>query len=343
MNNNELKLRRLIAKEVKKTLSEESRKSLRENKRSRFPKLVDLIFEEDAKAGGGGGGMIDISAGPEAVLKAAKQLVSDPEKKEIFLAGLTDGDPKDEVITIKKGSRPAKGLEPTQSEIGSAQSLDDQIMDKYGNLDIGIAGGKVNSADGAFPILTFGNKILDGHHRWSQVYCTNPDAVLETAEISAPGVTNATEALGLTHAILFALYGQSPTKPFKGVNLFGWSPADVKKYVLDKIVPSALKKLADAGLISSPDDKEGAADMYAKNVAMLQKKPGEFSRTVMPQPADAGDKSALTQLPPEASSGAINYKDPKPSDVKGKTQKESRTNDGVVIVERWQKLAGLIK
>jgi hypothetical protein len=326
----ESQLRRIIRNETKTVIKEFT-----------HPRrgLASLIFEEDEKKPvDNDKGMINIAAGPESVLKAASSLIADEEKKKIFMAGLTDGDPADEVVSIKGGSASAASLIPTQSEIGSSQSLDDQIKDKYGNLDVGINGGTVKSKDGDFPVLTFGNYILDGHHRWSQVYATNPESVIKIAKISAPGVKTPEAALGMVHALLFALYGKSPTKPFQGENLFSMSADDIKKYVKENIVDSALKKLADAKLIPSADDKDAAAEMYAKNLEKLKAQPGQFSRTLMPQPGDAGAPDGLTTVPDAAAAGKVNFMNPKSADVK-----DSYNRSGVMIVERWQKLAGIIK
>ena len=326
-------MKKLTRTEIRRLINEEISLMNRPRRRS----IMSLMFEEAGTASPSGG-MVSISDGPDKVIAAAQQLVADPAKKAMLLAGHTDGNPDDEVITITPGKRAAKDLVPTQSEIGSSQSLDDQIKDLFGNLDNAIKGGRMNSKEGAFPVLTFGNFILDGHHRWSQAYATNPNAMLETAEISAPDVTDAKSALGLTHAILFALYGQSPTKPFKGANLFTMSDDDVKSYVKANIVDSALKKLADAKLIPSPD-KDAAAELYARNLAELKKTPGQFPRTVMPQPLDAGDKKGLTEVPPDAAAGKVNYNNPKPEDVK----KESASRSDQLVMERWQKLAGILK
>lgn len=312
--------------------------------------LYNWLFEQDqqpapaAAAPAAGGGLVDINAGPEAVLKAVQELINDPEKKKMLLAGDTDGDPADEVISIKPGKRAAKDLIPTQSEIGSSQSLDDQIKDKFGNLDNAIQGGRMSSPEGKFPILTFNNYVLDGHHRWSQAYATNPNVMLDTAEISAPGVNDPKAALGLTHAILLALYGKSPTKPFKGQNLFKMGPEEVKQYVLANVTDSALQKLANAKLISKPDKNE-AAEMYARNLEQLKKQPGQFSRMVMPQPLDAGDPKGLTEVPPDAAAGKINFNNPKPEDVKAEALNEYIVRRSPpqpsFDLARWQRLAGI--
>ena len=273
------------------------------------------------------GGLINISAGPAAVLAAAAKIPQD-----VLKAGDTDGKPNDEKVTIEKGSAKAGSLEPTQSEIGTGQSLDDQMTNKFNALDNALAGKNLGPSGGA-PILTFNNKyILDGHHRWSQFKATNPDAEVETANIVAPGVTDEKSALGLVHAILFALYGKSPTKPFEGENLFSLGKEGIKKYIMGKeVTDDVLQKLVKAGKIKEPK-KELASEYWANNLSDIKK--GEFPRTVMPQTADAGDTFiSKGQVPPDAEAGKVNYLNPKSSDVKESIQE----------IKRWQKLAGIIK
>jgi len=277
----------------------------------------------------GEGGLVDISAGPEAVLKTVKEIPQD-----ILQAGTTDGKPDDEKIKIEDGTATASDLIPTQSEIGSGQSLDDQIGDKFGNLDRALKGGMLSSKSGEFPILTFGGKyILDGHHRWSQFLATNPDATVNIANISAPDVNNSDEALALAHIILVSLYGKSPTKPFEGENLITKNAEWVEEYVTKNIVDSALQKLVKAKKIEKAD-KSLAGKYYANNLfgekgKYLKK--GKHSRTAMPQGADAGDKSGLTDVPKSAALGKVNYIEPKKSDVKERIEER----------KRWQKLAGI--
>ena len=71
--------------------------------------------------------MIDINAGPEEVLNKVPDLLKNPELKSIVRAGLTDAaGPDDEKIEIQSGTRTARDLHPTQSQIGAGQSLNDQ-------------------------------------------------------------------------------------------------------------------------------------------------------------------------------------------------------------------------
>jgi len=200
---------------ISKKLTSESLKAL-------IQKEVRLISEQ---------ALVDINDGPDAVLAAAKDLVANTD---VLQAGQTDAaGPGDETFAIVSKSVPASSLEPTQSQIGTGQSLLDQAGDKYGNLDRAIKGGKLASASGEFPILVFGNKVLDGHHRWSQFITTNPNATVEVASLEAPGIADADGALGLAHFINLALYGKSPTKPFKGENVYSMSKEDIKAMALE--------------------------------------------------------------------------------------------------------------
>ena len=299
---------------------------------------VRLMREQEE---GGGKGLVDINDGPDAVLSAASELVAN---KDALLAGETDAaGPDDEKFQIVNKSVPASSLEPTQSEIGTGQSLLDQAGDKYGNLDRAIKGGRLASASGEFPILVFGNKVLDGHHRWSQFITTNPDATVEVASLEAPGVKDADGALGLAHFINIALYGKSPTKPFKGENVYNMSKDDIKQMALDNMAETTPPKLQAAGLIDEATP-EAAAEHFAKNLSAIAG-PGDHSRTSMPQAADAGDPTGLTQTPDAAVQGAINYISPNPGDVKksgGDAAQESKSKKDNLVLERWRKMAGLL-
>ena len=294
-----------------------SKKLTAESLREMIEKEVHLMNEQ---------ALVDINDGPDAVLAAAGDLVANAE---VLKAGQTDAaGPGDETFQIVTKTVPASSLEPTQSEIGTGQSLLDQAGDKYGNLDRAIAGGKLASASGEFPILVFGNKVLDGHHRWSQFITTNPNASVEVASLEAPGVKDEDGALGLAHFINLALYGKSPTKPFKGENVYQMSKEDIKAMALEGMAETTPPKLQAAGLIDEATP-EAAAEHFAENLSQISG-PGKHSRTSMPQAADAGDPTGLTQTPAEAAAGAINYLAPEEDDAaEGPVQ------------ERWAKLAGL--
>jgi hypothetical protein len=265
-------------------------------------------------------GLVDINAGPEEVLSKVPQMLSDPKLKDVLRSGLTDGDPNDEKITIKKKIFTAKDLRPTQSQIGTDQSLNDQASDNdFGtggttNLDRAIKGGKLASRTGEFPLLVFKNYILDGHHRWSQFITTNPNAKVEVASIEAPGIQSEKAALALLHYMNFALYGKSPTKDFEGINVYSMNAKQIYQQALKNMAESTPRKLAAAGLISKPDAKE-AAKYFANNLSKIPG-PGNYPRLKMPQPGDAGSPDGYATSPKDAEAGVVNYLNPTTKDIK---------------------------
>lgn len=322
------KTRKLTTRELRKIILEVT------SPRKRLT-LSNILFEQEEKAAESEG-LVDINAGPDAVLAAAGKI-----DQAVLRAGREDGDETDEAFEIVTDTVPANSLEPTQSEVGTGQSLNDQAGDKWGNLDRAIAGGKLASKQGEFPILVYKNKILDGHHRWSQFITTNPEAMVQVARLEAPGVNDADGALGLAHFINYALYGKSPTKAFEGENVYNMDKAAIKQMALDNMAETTPPKLKAAGLIDE-ETPEAAAEHFAENLSKIPG-PGTHSRTSMPQAGDAGNPDGLTTTPEAVAAGAVNYIDPSEEDVKEEeTQEEALGRKDDLVMERWRKLAGLL-
>ena len=276
------------------------------------PSITEQEGEEEIPTSDG---LVDINAGPEEVLNKVPKLLKDPKLGEIIRSGLTDAaGPDDEKIEIKPSTRIAAKLNPTQSQIGTGQSLNDQAGDKWGNLDRAIKGGKLASPGGEFPILVFKDFVLDGHHRWSQFVTTNPGATVDVVEVNAPGVNNEKTALALLHYMNFALFGKSPTKDFKGENVYDLDAEKIKQEALDNMADTTPDKLFKAKLIATPTP-EAAANHFAGNLSDLNG-PGKFPRLVMPQPGDAGSEDGFATTPDTAAAGAVNYLNPVPTDLK---------------------------
>ena len=329
-------MKRLTVRELRKIIKEE----VSPRRKSKRMSLSNFLFEQETATAAAtadeekpeGEGLVDINDGPDAVLAAAADLDT-----SILRAGQTDAaGPEDEAFEIVGDTVPASSLEPTQSQIGSEQSLRDQAEDNHGNLDRAIAGGKLASRTGQFPILVYKNKILDGHHRWSQFMAVNPGVDVTVARLEAPGVKDEEGALGLAHFINFALYGKSPTKDFEGDNVYKMNEKALYDAALGWMSETTPQKLADAGLIDEPT-AEAAATHLSSNMANLPAA-GKHPRTSMPQSADAGDPHGLTKTPEAVAQGAVNYLNPSSEDVK---EESVKSQDGL-IMERWRKMAGLL-
>lgn len=123
----------------------------------------------------------------------------------------------DKMITVSSRDIPATDLIPTQNEIDVDKSLKwlikngDSITTIYTNANKGVKLGPL-------PVVTFNSKyIIDGHHRWSQIYCGNPDAKVSCYDMKA----NMTpiEVLKLMQMYIAASVGEVPIAKVDGKNL----------------------------------------------------------------------------------------------------------------------------
>ena len=256
-----------------------------------------------------------------------KAIASDPKVQAILKAGATDGNPEDEKVTYAKGNVAVKGLLPTQNEIGFDQSIANILTDQYGSLK-SILGGSANVGG---PIVTYNGKyVIDGHHRWSQVYAANPNATMENLDIK--GDLPPTEILKLVHAAIAAKVGKVPSADPKGINILdGISEKQVLDAVNSKLADKA-KTIWDEN--GQKDNNAIAKHIYDNLKQLISKnKPvaGAPGRKDMPQTDVDGDATGKLGL---LQKGMINFKDPKSSDIKN--------DQPVKEMKRLQQLAGII-
>ena len=212
-----------------------------------------------------------------------------------------------EITTI-----PVKNLHPTQNEIDVNNSIGwpfkneknakdnmEQIFDNSDDVSFG------------FPLVVFENKyILDGHHRWSQVYAFNPDCKMKCFNIvqaSGPDIKSQ-DALKLCQGVLAAKrsvdrLGQIPKEEVEGANVFKMNEKEIKqtieKYCEDNPKPAKIIEEYE-----KVNDTSKLADKIFKNLMDLRNKNEKFAnkgnnRGVMPQtdkggnnPNERGDKTA---------------------------------------------------
>jgi hypothetical protein len=238
-----------------------------------------------------------------------KNIASDPKVQAILKAGTTDGNPSDEKITYGKGKVAVKGLLPTQAEIGFDQSIANILTDQYGSLQ-SILDGNANVGG---PIVTYNGKyIIDGHHRWSQVYAANPNASMENLDIK--GKLSPTEILKIVHAAIAAKVGGVPSSNPQGINILN---GVTEKQVLDAVNSKLSDKAKQIWASKGQKDNASIAKYIYNNLKTLitKNKPvaGAPGRKDMPQTDQGGaatDKLNLLQK------GVINFNNPKSTDIK---------------------------
>jgi len=179
-----------------------------------------------------------------------------------------------------------RGLVPTQNEVDMTKSLaypltsasTAELYLKGGN--IAVAGKKiVTSGDGKY--------IIDGHHRWSQVYVVNPNANILALDLS--DIPNPVNALKATQLGIGADLGKIPIAVVKGTNLLDESNnTQIYKYIMETMTPEVLDVFIKYGKGNTKDEVAGS---IMKNVLLMQtlNRPifGASKRDIMPQTDDA--------------------------------------------------------
>ena len=176
-------------------------------------------------------------------------------------------------------------LQPTQNEVVMDKSLSYPLKDAA-SADACFKGGVVSPAGKSIVTGGGGKFVIDGHHRWSQVFCINPDAKIKAVDL--PDIKKPIEALKATQIGIAAQTGKVPTAAGGGVNLFTVGEGELKKYVIDNIKEPVVEvfKKYDKG-----DTPEAIAEYIWGNVQILKKQSppvaGAPKRDVMPQTDDA--------------------------------------------------------
>jgi len=127
-----------------------------------------------------------------------KTNIEDPKVHALLNSGMFDGMAEDDKVQVEETDLPVSQLQPTQSEIGLKDSVEyaaNHFPEKTADLaasapgTVADVGGRIITADGKY--------IIDGHHRWSQVYIMNPSAKIPvynliTPDSPIPGVSTTT-------------------------------------------------------------------------------------------------------------------------------------------------------
>ena len=110
---------------------------------------------------------------------------------------------------VSNKATPVSYLCPTQNEICLQDSLEKPIANEFNCMYDLIKG---NSIKLGIPIITCNGKfIIDGHHRWVQAACVNPDATVETLDLQidsdALGVdfTDTEDIIKVTQSLIMAI------------------------------------------------------------------------------------------------------------------------------------------
>lgn len=197
--------------------------------------------------------------------------IADPKVRRFISAGLADGaDPSDDMFGFSEAAPRVAELIPTQNEVDIDKSL------AYPLVKTGGTGFIQNvSSNGPFtlgdPIVIFnGRWIIDGHHRWSQLYACNKNAAITAVNITIEGVAplNALKAVQMS---IGAQTGKIPVQSVEGTNLLKIDERSLATWIKNAVPLETYETIAASPavmkmLTSAPNVNE-AAQMQ---VAMVQ-------------------------------------------------------------------------
>lgn len=228
--------------------------------------------------------------------------IKDPKVQKFLLMAKEDGVSDDDQITVQEGEVQVVSLIPTQNEVFLEKSLEWPLAKQPKNVVDYIQTGK-----GSMPaIVVSGNYIIDGHHRWSQIYCLNKNATIPIYNVMFADKKDPTTILKKIHLGIAATTGNVPISAgeSKDTNLFTVPYNSFKLWIVDKLSanPKTIKafksveKIMRERIGSSKDVTSEMAkeneDPIIKNVIVpylwtnveaMQKNRGEYPRNIMPQ------------------------------------------------------------
>ena len=373
-----LAIYQIIASEDWKTEKEDTSESSK-----RFSTLASLLFEaegeEQSKAEievtGDAGKDLEtaFNAGPEGV-RAFMDSNKNPDVIEILTKASEeyDGSDPDDKIKIS-GATPTSvaGLGPTQQFIDLMQSV---TFPLGGAKELNAA---VTMARDAGPIAISGAVVLDGHHRWSGTYAITPEGSISAKDFQFPGSVRDKLAAAQLAVAAINKGGKHPSMGgAASTDIIGKGKDEIfamidanKGLQEDDNAPGALlndnmiQDIADgnypeilnwAGLTGEEEfvslkDSDGnfendpirkaIAEKVATNLSNLPQpvEGAPESRADMPQLDHPliGGKNGLASIEAGLPAGEFNVHPP--------FKKESISYQNDLIIERWQKLAGIIK
>ena len=265
-----------------------------------------------------------ISGGYEDFVKKLKDNAKDPKVQAIMNLGKSDGVDTDEVVQVQDNvSYSCRNLEPTQSQIGLADSLAWLAKNNPDGAAALIKGD--TSAFNENRILTANGKyILDGHHRWSQVFLFNPDAKIPAVNLVIPGFEEK-QLLKIIQLAIAATYKDVLMKPANSeTDIFDDSKMS-EKQIREKLPELMGEKMTEVAKKSySLNSNEEVYDKITTNAVELKKKKSadDPNRDFMPQPSDTAKlvgrseeqtkdyKGMPSEFINKLKSGELNFKEP---------------------------------
>jgi hypothetical protein len=209
---------------------------------------------------------------------------------------------KENLVSTNLISIKAKDMIPTQNEIDLDKSLkfplkspSDVRMYLTQKTPIKLGGNSVVTCDN-------GNYIVDGHHRWSQIYVINPQAEVSCLDLT--DLKTPFDGLKASQMAIASDIEQVPTKPVKGINLLTIRKNELVKYVAENITNEVVEVFKEFKIMDP-------AEWIYHNISLMQinNKPVKNAplREFMPQTDEA--KNWQDYIPNVSKIESTNFRD----------------------------------
>lgn len=208
---------------------------------------------------------------------ALEKIVSDPKLYTLLSEGFGDGELAKVKMSSSTTAIPVTQLLPSQSEIGLDNSLSYPLKQDCSNLF-------KSPVTIVAPIITYRKTfIIDGHHRWSQLYMMNPSARITAINFNYNDQSPYRALRNFQGAIAVA-HKKVPKSFSKVNNVYEMSENAIEDYIDKNMKDACWKSLVKQGVCK---DRESAIDYILDNIMDLKSDNPPFAsapeREYMPQ------------------------------------------------------------
>jgi hypothetical protein len=252
--------------------------------------------------------------------------------------GPEDGEPSDDdKVAVKEGtSFKCQELKPSQTSMNIEKAMGMAL----GMMKSGKPGGDL----GAF--ISSDKYIMDGHHRWISTAMVDPSAPIIGNLVNLPGK----ELVGVLNALTAGKFGHDGKPASGGFDQFKEAPikAQLEKNMKEGVggdFPIPAEEVATL-VKNFGGDVDGCVKKFVKNLSTITMSTPSWAPERPDMPViEKGDSAAAKKA---LTGGEIDlnppYADEKEISDKGSSnESRRRRNDNEYMMERWQKMAGLIK
>lgn len=206
-----------------------------------------------------------------------EDIVSDPKLYDLLAEGFGSGELADVQMSSSEIGIPVTQLLPSQSEIGLDNSLSYPLKQDCSNLF-------EDTVKIVAPIVTYRKTfIIDGHHRWSQLYMINPSAKIAAINFNYSQESPYRALRNFQGAIAVA-HKDVPKSYSRVNNVYDMSESQIVNYIDSNMQDVCWQSLVDVGVC---DDRESAIDYILGNIKQLKSDNPPFAgapeREYMPQ------------------------------------------------------------